>query len=111
MFVEQPLALPGSAKKALQLTAAREVYSYQSFYWSTTKLLSTCGWLSVNQVYWQGVYTTTHDIILSQKPFYGRMVARHKHHTRAAAGVSRGCGNLIVSTSFNHAATSYNRLI
>ena len=38
------------------------------------------------------------------------MVARHQHHTRAAAGVSRGFGNLIVSTSFNHAATSYNNL-
>ena len=73
---------------------------------------STCGWLSVNQLYWQQVYTTTHKILLSQKPvnIHGRMVARHQHRTRAAAGVSRGFGNLIVSTSFNHAASSYNNL-
>ena len=102
-------------KKALQvqqLTAARAVCGYHSYYWSKTKLLSTCGWLSVNQLYWQEVFTTTHKILLSQKPvnIHGRMVARHQHHTRAAAGVSRGFGNLIVSTSFNHAATSYNNL-
>ena len=51
-------------KKALQvqqLTAARAVCGYHSFYWSTTKLLSTCGWLSVNQLYWQQVFTTTHN--------------------------------------------------
>ena len=55
-------------------------------------------------MFWQQVYT--------QKPIniYGRMGARHQHHTRAAAGVSRGFGNLIVSKSFNHEATNYNNL-
>ena len=38
------------------------------------------------------------------------MGARHQHHTRAAAGVSRGFGNLIVSKSFNHEATNYINL-
>ena len=49
-------------RKALQvhqLTAACAVCGYRSFYWSTTKLLSTFGWLSVNQLYWQQVFTTT----------------------------------------------------
>ena len=73
--------------------------------------------------------TTLHFAALQQTPHYtifhyyaqttlrraklnhGRMVARHQHHTRAAAGVSRGFGNLIVSTSINHDATSYNNFL
>ena len=102
-------------RKALQvqqLTAARAVCGYRSFYWSTTKLLSTCGWLSVNQLYWQQVFTTTYKIIKSQKPvnIHARMVTRHQHGTRTAAGVSRGFGNFSVRTSFNEAATEYNKL-
>ena len=105
----------GYLKKALQvqqLTAARAVCGYHSYYWSTSKLLSTCGWLSVNQLYWQEVFTTTYKIMKSAKPvnIHGRMMSRHQHGTRAAGGVSRGFGNLTVLSSFNFSATKYNNL-
>ena len=105
----------GYLKKALQvqqLTAARAVCGYHSYYWSTSKLLSTCGWLSVNQLYWQEVFTTTHKIMKSTKPvnIHRRMMTRHQHGTRAAGGVSRGFGNLTLLSSFNFSATKYNNL-
>ena len=102
-------------RKALQvqqLTAAQAVCGYTSFYWSTSKLLSKCNWLSVNQLYWQQVFTTTHKTLTAKKPvnIYSRMVAHHDHSTRAAAGVSRGFGGHPARASFNHAAGEYNRL-
>jgi hypothetical protein len=105
----------GYLRRALQvqqLTAARAVCGYHSYYWSTAKLLSTCGWLSINQLYWQQVLTTTHKIQHERKPrnIYSRMVAQHGHGTRAAAGVSRGFGGHPARASFNHAAGEYNRL-
>ena len=38
------------------------------------------------------------------------MVTRHQHGTRTSAGVSTRFGNFIVRTSFNEAATEYNKL-
>ena len=106
----------GYLKKALQvqqLKAARAVCGYRSYYWSTRQLLFTCGWLSVNQLYWQQVMMTTHKIQMSKRPvkIHANMVARHQHGTRAAAGVSQGFGNLLVSRSFYHSARSYNKLL
>ena len=105
----------GYLKKALQvqqLKAARAVCGYRSFYWSTRRLLSTCGWLSVNQLYWQQVMITTHKILMSKLPvnIHARMVSRHQHGTRAAAAVSQSFGNQLVSQSFNHSARNYNNL-
>ena len=105
----------GYLRKALQvqqLTAARAVCGYRSYYWSKTKLLSSCKWLSINQMYWQQVLTMAHKIIISKKPVnvHQRMTAQHGHHTRAATGVSRGFGNNLVKSSFNHSATEYNKL-
>ena len=76
----------GYLRKALQvqqLTAARAVCGYKSYYWSTGKLLSSCKWLSVNQMYWQQVFTTTHKITISKKPvnLHQRMTAQHEHST------------------------------
>ena len=105
----------GYLRKALQvqqLTAARAVCGYSSFFWSTSKLLSTCGWLSVNQLYWQQVLSSTHKIVTNKKPvnLHNRMVSRHRHGTRAAAGVSRGFEGLLVKNSFNYSAVAYNNL-
>ena len=105
----------GYLRRALQvqqLTAARAVCGYQSFYWSTAKLLSTCGWLSSNQLYWQQVLTMAHKTLQSGKPIniHGRMVARHRHGTRSAAGVSRGFGGHPAHSSYNYAAQEYNSL-
>ena len=106
---------PGYLKKALQvqqLAAARTVCGYESFYWSTGKLLRTCNWLSINQMFWQQVLSQTHKILLSSKPvnIHQRMVSRHQHGTRTAAGVTRGFGGQIVRRSFNFSASEYNWL-
>ena len=102
-------------KRALQvqqLTAARAVCGYKSYFWSTTKLLATCGWLSVNQLYWLQVLTTTHNIMVTNKPknIHNRMVVNHRYGTRAANGVSRGFSGHPARASYNYAASEYNRL-
>ena len=51
-----------------QLKAARFVCGYSSFYWSTHKLLKTCGWLSIRQ---QEFYSSTllaHKIVTTGLP-------------------------------------------
>ena len=73
--IQYLLPLYGGAPKYLleaiqvqQLKAARFVCGYGSYYWSTTKLLKTCGWLSVKQ---QEFYSTTllaHKIATTQRP-------------------------------------------
>ena len=105
----------GYLRKALQVTqlnAARAVCGYRSYYWSTKRLLKTCNWLSVNQLYWQQVLMTTHKILSSGRPvnIHSRMVAKHQHGTRSASGVSRGFGNLAMTPSFNFSALQYNKL-
>ena len=105
----------GYLRQALQVTqlnSARAVCSYRSFYWSRQRLLKSCNWLSVNQLYWQQVLMTTHKILLSGKPVnvHNRMMTRHNVVTRAATGVSRGFGNLVMRSSFNHSVTTYNNL-
>ena len=54
----------------------------------------------------------THKIMLSSKPanIHQRMVSRHHHGTRTAAGVTRGFGGQIVRRSFNFSASEYNKL-
>ena len=105
----------GYLRKALQvqqLTAARAVCGYRSYFWSTSKLLTKCGWLSVNQLYWQQVLTTAHKAKVTKKPvnIHSRMMPHHNHGTRAAGGVSRGFGGHPARASFNYAAGEYNRL-
>ena len=105
----------GYLRRALQvqqLTAARAVCGYTSYFWSTSKLLSTCAWLSVNQLYWLQVLTTTHNIMVTKKPknIHNRMVAHHGHGTRTAGGVSRGFNGHPARASYNYAAGEYNSL-
>ena len=105
----------GYLRRALQvqqLTAARAVCGYRSYFWSTAKLLSTCGWMSINQLYWHQVFTTTHNIMRTKKPnnIHNRMVTHHNHRTRAADGVSRGFNGHPARASFNHEASEYNKL-
>ena len=38
------------------------------------------------------------------------MMTRHHHGTRAATGVSRGFGNIVMRSSFNYSAARYNTL-
>ena len=74
------------AVQVQQLKAARFVCGYSSFYWSTEKLLQTCGWLSVRQ---QEFYSTTmlaHKIVTTSLPqnLWSDMVQTHQVNTRAA---------------------------
>ena len=60
---------------------------YQSYFWSTQRLLDKCGWLSVKQ---QEVYATNllaHKIVTSSLPrnLSADMVQPHGRNTRAAA--------------------------
>ena len=100
------------ALQVQQLTAARAVCGYMSYFWSTAKLLSTRAWLSVNQLYWLHVLTTTHNIAVTKKPtnIHKRMVAHHRHGTRSATVVSRGFSGHPANSSYNHAAGEYNCL-
>ena len=57
-----------NALQVQQPKAARFVCGYKSYYWSTKKLLNTCGWLSIKQ---QEFYSTTvlaHKIATTSLP-------------------------------------------
>ena len=74
------------ALQVQQLKAARFVCGYSSFYWSSEKLLKTCGWLSVRQ---QEFYSTTllaHKVVTTSLPhgLWTDMVQPHTVQTRAA---------------------------
>ena len=75
-----------------QLQAARFVCGYNSYYWSTTKLLKKCGWLSVRQQEFYATSLLAHKIVSTGVPrnLYSAMVVPHIRNTRAAAtGVIR----------------------
>ena len=74
------------ALQVQQLKAARFVCGYSSFYWSSERLLKTCGWLSVRQ---QEFYSTTllaHKVVTTSLPhgLWTDMVQPHTVRTRAA---------------------------
>ena len=78
-----------------QLKTARFVCGYQSYFWSTKKLLDKCGWLSVKQ---QEVYATTllaHKIVTLGLPrnISADMVQPHGRNTRAASQGNIRFGN------------------
>ena len=56
------------ALQVQQLNAARTVCGYNSYYWSTTKLLETCGWLSVRQQMVFSTVTMAHNIMTTGLP-------------------------------------------
>ena len=62
---------PGYLLKALQtqqLNAARVVWGYSSFYWSTEKLLKKCGWKSVRQQEYHATSMLAHRILQEGVP-------------------------------------------
>ena len=102
-----------------QLKAARFVCGYQSYFWSTQRLLDKCGWLSVKQ---QEVYATTllaHKIVTSSLPrnISADMVQPHGRNTRAAAqGNIRFGDNFrglseFTRSSFKYRAQKYYSLV
>ena len=69
-----------------QLNAARTVCGYQSYYWSTTKLLNTCGWLSIKQQMFASTVSMAHNIVKSGVPrnIYSTLVTQYPYRTRQA---------------------------
>ena len=51
-----------------QLKAARFMCGYKSYYWSTQKLLNTCGWLSVKQQEFYSTCLLAHKISTTSLP-------------------------------------------
>jgi hypothetical protein len=120
--IQYLLPLYGGAPKYLleavqvqQLKAARFVCGYGSYYWSTTKLLKTCGWLSVKQ---QEFYSTTllaHKIATTQLPrnLHAAIFQPYVVNTRAAAqgqiryGANFRGENKMTRASFKYRAQQY----
>ena len=91
--IQYLLPLYGGAPKYLigalqvqQLKAARFVCGYSSYYWSTQKLLKTCGWLSVNQQEFYATSLLAHKISITNQPqnLSKEIIQPHSVNTRAA---------------------------
>jgi hypothetical protein len=81
------------ALQVQQLKAARLVWGYNSFYWSTEKLLSKCNWLSVKQQVFYSTCVLAHSIITTKAPYHiytGLVHTTAHYHTRAAAAEGQG---------------------
>ena len=80
---------PGYLIKALQtqqLNAARLVWGYSSYYWSTEKLLSKCGWKSVRQQEYHATAMLAHRILQEGVPTNIRpgLITDWHYNTRGA---------------------------
>ena len=75
------------ALQVQQLNAARTVCGYNSYYWSTQKLLDKCGWLSIRQQMVASTVTMAHNVMTTRVPrnIYEKMSADHPYKTRQAS--------------------------
>ena len=114
----EELQSPGyllGAIQVQQLKAARFVCGYRSFYWSTQKLLKTCGWLSVRQQEFYSTSLMAHKIATTNRPqnLSAAIFQPYKVNTRAAAQGQIRYANIfkgeseLVRTSFKHRAMKY----
>ena len=69
-----------------QLNAARTVCGYSSYYWSTSKLLDKCGWLSIRQQLVASTVAMAHNVMKTGTPrnIFETMSADHPYRTRQA---------------------------
>ena len=91
-----------NALQVQQLNAARTVCGYHSYYWSTTKLLNTCGWLSVRQQMVLSTITMAHNIIVTGVPrnIHATMLSEYPYRTRQATqGNIRAAENNLAHSS------------
>ena len=80
---------PGYLLRALQtqqLNAARVVWGYSSYFWSTERLLKKCGWKSVRQQEYHATSMLTHRILQEKGPMNIRpgLVSDWHYNTRGA---------------------------
>ena len=69
-----------------QLNAARTVCGYKSYYWSTSKLLNACGWLSIKQQMFASTVSMAHNIVQTGVPrnIHASLVKEYPYRTRQA---------------------------
>ena len=102
-----------------QLKAARFVCGYNSYYWSTQKLLHTCGWLSIKQQEFYSTCLLAHKISSTRLPrnLYSAIVQPHTYNTRAAAqgqiryGAEYRGDSEMTRSSFKYRAQKYYNAI
>ena len=102
-----------------QLKAARFVCGYNSYYWSTQKLLNTCGWLSIKQQEFYSTCLLAHKISTTGLPrnLHTAIVQPHRYNTRAAAqgqiryGEEYRSQNEMTRSSFKYRAQKYYNAI
>ena len=102
-----------NALQVQQLNAARVVCGYHSYYWSTTKLLNTCGWLSIKQQMVASTATMAHNIITTGIPrnIHANIVSEYPYRTRQATGGNiRFDGSVIGEKTFKFQAIGKSRL-
>ena len=90
-----------NALQVQQLNAAHCVCGYKSYYWSTAKLLNTCGWLSVKQQMVASTIIMSQNIITTGVPrnISFNLVSQYPYRTRqASVGDIRGSDNILNST-------------
>ena len=108
-----------NALQVQQLKAARFVCGYKSYYWSTKKLLNTCGWLYVKQQEFHSTTLLAHTIATTSLPhnIHSDMFQPYNVHTRAASqgqilyGVQYRGENVMKRGSFKYRAQQYNLTI
>jgi hypothetical protein len=112
-----------------QLAAARVVLGYKCVRWSTEKMLSAVGWLSVRQLHQYSVIMLTHRVVTSGRPrgLHALLVSDFPYNTRRVEERLEGMENTprqlrfgeqygqvssssLVGRSFRHQALAYNRV-
>ena len=75
------------ALQVQQLKAARMVWGYQSYYWSTEKLLLKCNWMSIKQKVFYSTCVLAHSIVSTTSPYhiYTGLVHNGSHYNPRAA--------------------------
>ena len=69
--MEMWASTPNYLKKkmqSIQLNAARAVIGYKAYYWSTTKLLKTMGWLTTEKLLTHATVKIAHQIMQTSTP-------------------------------------------
>ena len=75
-----------NALQVQQLNAARCVCGYKSYFWSTSKLLETCGWLSIKQQMVASTVSMAHKIVTTGVPknIKATLILEYPYRTRQA---------------------------
>ena len=102
------------ALQVQQLNAARTVCGYGSYFWSTSKLLEKCKWLSVKKQMVASTLIVAHGIVMSGVPLNinASFSLQHPYRTRqASTGRIRFTEKSVSEKTFRFQARKYYNLI